>query len=403
MLVHPVRVEVESGISRFFVATLPLDELLRQSLDQLGLVDELSVGCVFDQHEISVLEVSGTPDPDWVRREPLQLLDRHWSLEVRPTARWLSRHASPVPEVGLCMGLLLAAAASCIAVYGAWERTRARELTVTATQLAHEVRAHQDSKHRIQLQASDLHRAAMELSASNQELEQFAYVAAHDLRSPLRAIANLATWIEEDLEEKELEPETVEHLTLMRGRVRRMEALLDSLLEFSRAGRIPLPVETVAPEPILQRVVDQSQAEGAGFAVDVKVAPEVTQLRLPPQALERVLVHLVDNAVKHHDQAPGRVGLSVAPNLSGPGWIFEVHDDGPGIPPAFHEQVFTLFKTLRPRDHVEGSGVGLALVKKLVERYGGTVTLCEGPPGPDGAPRGTTVRVFWPPSPGSSA
>lgn len=227
-----------------------------------------------------------------------------------------------------------------------------------------------------------------ELHRSNQELDQFAYVASHDLKAPLRGIANLATWIEEDVGAA-LPPESRRHLALLRGRVQRMERLLDDLLAYSRIGRVEAAPERLDPAEVVHDVVELL-APPEGFTVRVRGPMPV--LVTPRAPFEGVLRNLIHNAIKHHHRERGTVVVSA--RETGDGFVqFTVADDGPGIAPAYHERIFRLFQTLRPRDEVEGSGMGLAYVKKAVETMGGTVRV-ESEPG-----RGAAFRFTWPVAP----
>lgn len=229
-----------------------------------------------------------------------------------------------------------------------------------------------------------LHQAAEELAASNAELERFAYVASHDLVAPLHAIDNLAKWLEEDLEEP-LDAGAREKMDLLRGRIRRMEALLTSLLAYSRAGHLKAEPETVDFAQLLRETLELVDPP-AGFTIETGgETPRLETLKVP---LQQVLRNLLANAVKHHDRADGRVTVGVRD--LGDAHEISVTDDGPGIAPEFHESVFEIFRTLRPRDEVEGSGMGLAIVRKTVERGGGSVVL-ESEEG-----RGATFRFTWP-------
>ena len=222
------------------------------------------------------------------------------------------------------------------------------------------------------------------LSRSNTDLEQFAYVASHDLKSPLRAIDSLASWLQEDLQEV-LTGESRQHFDLLRQRTHRMEQLLDDLLAYSRAGRTPAEIAEVSLGALVHEIVDLI-APPAGFTIEmVEPAPFLVTAVTP---LRQVLTNLIANAIKHHDRADGIIKVSARED--GPRWEFAVSDDGPGIPAEFHERIFGMFQTLRPRDEVEGSGIGLALVRRIVTRYGGKVTV-ECPP-----PRGTVFRFSWP-------
>ena len=230
---------------------------------------------------------------------------------------------------------------------------------------------------------SNVEARTAELARSNAELDQFAYIASHDLRAPLRAIDNLAAWIQEDV--RGMLPEASErHIALLRSRVSRMEHLLDSLLAYSRVGRTKAAPEAIATKALVQDTIDLvAPPTGFVFTLDGRF-PTVHASRAP---LEVVFRNLIGNAIKHHHKPSGHITVSAR---SRGGWAeFAITDDGPGIEPAFRERVFGLFQTLRPRDEVEGSGMGLAIVRKTVEAQGGTVMI-------ESDPRGTTFRFTWP-------
>ncbi|MGR3803412.1 sensor histidine kinase [Marinibacterium profundimaris] len=222
------------------------------------------------------------------------------------------------------------------------------------------------------------------LQRSNTELDQFAYVASHDLRAPLRVIDNASRWLEEDLE-PHLTEDTRESLDMLRNRVQRMERLLDDLLEHSRIGRVDTPAVMVRGD----RMMEDLRALVAipeGFTLEV--SPAFADIELPSAPIETVLLNLVSNAFKHHDRDTGLVRVEVEQR---PGaFVFRVEDDGPGIPEEFQSKVFELFQTLRPRDQVESSGMGLAMVRKYVDLAGGEISIRS-----DGE-RGTTFVLIWP-------
>ena len=227
--------------------------------------------------------------------------------------------------------------------------------------------------------------AEQELRRSNRELEQFAYVASHDLKAPLRAIDNLAKWIAEDLADV-MTPDARDKINLLRSRVGRLENLLEDILRYSRAGR-----GTEAPEKIdtgaLARQIGETVAADGKFKVTVEEGmPVVTS---PRTHLEQVFTNLIVNAVKHHDRGAGEI--RVAARSAAPYYEFSVTDDGPGIPPEFHEKVFQMFQTLQPRDKTEGSGLGMSIVKKLVEWKGGKVWIVS-----EAGKRGTGIHFQWP-------
>lgn len=223
-----------------------------------------------------------------------------------------------------------------------------------------------------------------ELTQRLRELDEFAYVTSHDLKAPLRAIDHLAHWISEDAGPL-LPPASLDHLEKLRGRIRRMEKLLEDLLHYSRANRYPYRAERVDVAQLLEEI-GRLVTPPEGFAIHVSTPlPIVVTQRVP---LATVLRNLIENAIKHHDHSNGQVQVAVQ-ELDG--WLeFSVQDNGPGIAPQFHERIFQLFQTLKPRDTLEGSGMGLAIVKKLIESRGGRITL-ESQMG-----QGATFRFTWP-------
>lgn len=225
-----------------------------------------------------------------------------------------------------------------------------------------------------------------ELQRLNQELNQFAYVASHDLKAPLRAITNLATWLAEDTAGL-LPASSQTHLAKLQGRVQRMERLLDDLLAYSRASRQRHPPERVNPVTLIQDVVELL-APPPGFRITVEptTAPTFQMERIP---LETVFRNLIDNAIKHHHcPAAGQVTIVIQEQAQC--LHFTVRDNGPGIDPKFHQRIFEMFQTLRPRDEVEGSGMGLAVVKKQIESRGGTIQVASA------VGEGATFSFTWP-------
>ncbi|MEG4285330.1 PAS domain S-box protein [Microcoleus sp. A006_D1] len=221
----------------------------------------------------------------------------------------------------------------------------------------------------LRLTAQNLAQTTNSLRKRNQELDQFAYVVSHDLKAPLRAIANLSSWIEEDLSDAMTE-DTVHQMNLLRGRVHRMEALIEGLLLYSRVGRIQVASETVKVEKLLAEIID-SLAPPSGFEVKVEPGmPTFVTERLP---LQQVFANLISNAIKHNRADSGYVNISV--KELDDFYEFSVADDGPGIAPQYHDKVFVIFQTLEARDKVENTGIGLSLVKKIVEAQGGSISL----------------------------
>ena len=206
-----------------------------------------------------------------------------------------------------------------------------------------------------------------QLARRNEELDQFAYVVSHDLKAPLRGIESASRWIEEDLGEA-LPAHIREFLQLMRTRVHRMENLISGILDLARIGRVQQPLEWVDVRELLTEIID-SLAPPAGFAVELP--PFLPTFMTNRVQLQQVFTNLLSNALKYHDHPDhgrARVGFR-----DGQQFTFSVADDGPGIAAEYHERIFVIFQTLTERDTLESTGVGLAIVKKIVERNGGTI------------------------------
>ena len=223
-----------------------------------------------------------------------------------------------------------------------------------------------------------------ELQRSNQDLEHFAYAASHDLKAPLRGIGNVANWIGEEVGDV-LPEKSARHLRQMQQRVQRMEHLLDDLLVYSRVGRESLEIVEADTASLVRETVDLL-APPEQFTISV--VSEMPVLRTATTPLAQCFRNLIGNAIKHHERESGRVEVSCRD--AGALVEFSVADDGPGIAPEFHEHIFQMFQTLRPRDEVEGSGIGLALIKRIVEEFGGSINVESSPAG------GTIFRFTWP-------
>ncbi|MGZ3181967.1 MAG: sensor histidine kinase [Telluria sp.] len=206
-----------------------------------------------------------------------------------------------------------------------------------------------------------------EITSANEELTNFAYVVSHDLKAPLRAIGSLADWLATDYADK-FNEEGKEHMRLLINRVHRMGGLIDGILQYSRVGRVREGLLPVDLNKMMGSVIDLL-APPAHFTITVDGAlPTVVA---EPTRIEQVFHNLVSNAVKYMDKPEGEVHVGSVD--AGAEWQFYVRDNGPGIEQRHFERIFQLFQTLAPRDRVESTGVGLALVRKIIEMYGGRV------------------------------
>jgi signal transduction histidine kinase len=223
-----------------------------------------------------------------------------------------------------------------------------------------------------------------ELEALNREIEQFTYVAAHDLKSPLRGVANLAQWIEEEMSDA-LTPDTQRYFQLLHGRVVRMETIIDGLRQYAQVGKGEAYKEMVNLPQLVEELFAKS-APPAQFKISIQ--SELPDFIAEKSHLEQIFFQLLDNAVRHHDREDGRI--TVTAQEASDYYQFAVSDDGPGIDPRYHDKAFAIFQTLQPRDIREGAGVGLPLIKKLIEARGGSIRLRSE------TGQGTTISFTWP-------
>ena len=207
------------------------------------------------------------------------------------------------------------------------------------------------------------------LKKRNQELDRFAYVTSHDLKAPLRAIANLATWLGEDLA-GQIPEENQQQLKLMQSRVERMDGLIQGLLEYSRVGRQKISVETINVGDLVKDAID-SLSQPSEFKI--VVASDMPTMKTEKLLLNQVFTNLISNAIKYHPHNSGNITISVQDRDEF--YEFVVADDGLGIDPKYHDRIFGIFQILQARDAIESTGIGLSIVKKIVEDRGGKIRI----------------------------
>lgn len=199
------------------------------------------------------------------------------------------------------------------------------------------------------------------LKRKNEELDQFAHIVSHDLKAPLRGIANVVTWIEED-HSAELSPKLAEYIQLIKGRLLRAENLIKGILSYARVGR-EMPVKEKVDLNIMFQEISDNLSPRAGFSLQIqKNLPTIFAERIP---LQQVLSNLIGNALKYNDKSQGSVKIFFSDRKTH--YEFSVQDNGPGISKDYHNKIFRIFQTLQERDSFESTGVGLAIVKKILD------------------------------------
>lgn len=205
------------------------------------------------------------------------------------------------------------------------------------------------------------------LEKSNKELDQFAYVVSHDLKAPLRTIGNLTDWIMEDAG-KNLDKQSQENFNLIRGRVKRMEQLINGILEYSKSTKAAEVENFFSMNEIVSDAVEMIATPQD---CEVEVENNMPLYYGDKTKYKQVFLNFISNSVKHNDKP--KIKVQVKCHELDHFWKFSITDNGPGIDPKYHEKIFVIFQTLKARDEFESTGVGLAIVKKIIEESGGKI------------------------------
>jgi signal transduction histidine kinase len=244
-----------------------------------------------------------------------------------------------------------------------------------------------EQRNQLALKNNQLEEYTKDLEKTNKELDKFASIVSHDLKAPLRAIGNLTGWIEEDAGDT-FAPDVRTNFNTIKGRVKRMEDLINAILEYSKADRNVISDETkFNTKDLIDETVDFI---GRPEKLVLDLADNLPTITSDRTRMEQIFSNLITNAIKYNDKEQILIKVSVEEQKDG--WVFSVRDNGPGIDKLYHEKVFVIFQTLNRRDEVESTGVGLAIVKKIIEDQGGKIWV-ESELG-----KGADFKFFWPKS-----
>lgn len=318
------------------------------------------------------------PDPLYSRVETLELYGRPWRFHLQSSQLFRDQHSNSQPFIILAGGITIEILIILIFIVLARSNKSAIDY---ADRVTKDLRT---QKNELEKVSQNLESRNQELVEANKELDQFAFVASHDLKAPLRGINQLAQWISEDLKDS-LTPQVSEYLDLLKNRVDRLEKLLNDLLMYSRVGRKEGEATEINVTKLVHDIFSLLSPPDKFSLECLDAVGTITTMSIP---LELVLRNLMSNAIKHHDKEKGR--LTIKAQEVGSRIKFSVTDDGPGIPPEHQARVFDLFHTLKPRDQVEGSGLGLSVIKKTLDRYNSQYQIIS-----DGQ-RGCTFEFDWP-------
>ncbi|MEU6051686.1 ATP-binding protein [Streptomyces xanthochromogenes] len=239
------------------------------------------------------------------------------------------------------------------------------EIDSMRQRLVRELEVSEQARHHLDTQAAELQR-------SNAELEQFAYVASHDLQEPLRKVSSFTQLLQRRYA-GQLDAKADQYIAFAVDGANRMQTLINDLLDFSRVGRVHHTHESVALDAVVERAVSALAVSVEETGAEIS-CEELPTLVADPTQMGMLWQNLIGNAVKFHRPGqPPHIHVSAA--REGALWRFSVTDDGIGIAPEYAEKVFVIFQRLHTKDAYSGSGIGLAMCKKIVEFHGGTIAV----------------------------
>lgn len=314
---------------------------------------------LYDEH--GAQDPDSDPSPLFSEVAEMEIYGRNWRIDLRSDTGFRQGNSQSKPTIILLAGLLIEGFIVALLVMMARANRRAVTYADKVTQ---------------DLQAGQRNLAVInaKLAEKNAELEQYAYVASHGLKTPIRGIGGLTEMIEEDLEEYFTSPganaDVSQNLRLIHDRVNRMSQLTQGILSLSQA-------DSPNQKGDMLCLIEAAAALRADFGLNAQqlvLAENARLIDVDTISFRRILENLVGNAVKYHDGARPLL-ITITATREGPRCHIRVTDNGPGIDLQYHRRIFDVFQTLHARNATQSTGIGLAIVKKLVSGHGGTIAV----------------------------
>lgn len=233
----------------------------------------------------------------------------------------------------------------------------------------HVVRAKVNVFSKLYLQQKELKENNELLHRTNKQLDEFVYIVSHDLKAPLRGLSSLATFLEDEIGENP-KPEILDLLTMMKSRTQRMQQLIDGILHYSRLANTKGQNELVDVKDLINNIIDLVSPPDS---ISFNIPDNLPKINCEKIKLHEVFQNLISNAIKYMDKPEGKIIISFIDNEDE--FQFLVKDNGMGIKPEHLDKIFGLFQTLLPKDQCESTGIGLTIVKKIIESENGKITV----------------------------
>jgi len=244
---------------------------------------------------------------------------------------------------------------------------RTAELASANKVLESEITERKNAEQALALLNKDLESTISELQRTNTELQEFAYITAHDLKTPLRGIGTLADWLSTDYADK-FDEEGQKQVKMLAKKAKRADKLVDSILQYTNAGHDKEEQEQMDLNTALPEIICEIEPPGN---IEITIDNKLPVLMCQKTHISQVFQNLLSNAIKHMDKDKGRINIGCIEDDGF--WKFSIADNGPGIDNKYYKKIFKIFQTLSPTDETESTGIGLSVAKKIVELNGGRI------------------------------